>query len=183
MKLNKALLFNTQTLDTTLKDQNMSDLELSNSITKDVTTYPAALKAIIASSMVIRGGLNVETDLLVGGTIHGDVYCKQNVETKAGFQIYGNIHAESFYAVGGHIEGNLSCDDRIEIDMGTSLKGTLEADSLILNGDIQGDVIAYASVRLGMHAKLRGNIRTAHLIVDKGAILNGTVETIVQENF
>ena len=146
-------------------------------------SYLAQNKAVIASSMIVRGGLSVDNSLTVGGIIYGDVDCRQRIDSKAGFEIHGNITADSFFAVGGLVEGNLLCHDRIEVDMGSRIKGKLEADSLILNGMIEGDVIAYSSVRLGMHSNVKGNIRTSSLITDKGAIFNGSVETLEKEKF
>ena len=168
-------------------DENIQSLNSNDANDENIqvnhTSYLAQNKAVIASSMIVRGGLSVDNSLTVGGIIYGDVDCRQRIDSKAGFEIHGNITADSFYAVGGLVEGNLLCHDRIEVDMGSRIKGKLEADSLILNGMIEGDVIAYSSVRLGMHSNVKGNIRTASLITDKGAIFNGSVETLEKEKF
>ncbi|MEL6188107.1 MAG: polymer-forming cytoskeletal protein, partial [Myxococcota bacterium] len=50
----------------------------------------------------------------------------------------------------------------------------LEVGSVVINGIVEGDVVAKSSVEIKAPGKLKGNVTTPSLSVEKGVIFDGT---------
>jgi cytoskeletal protein CcmA (bactofilin family) len=98
---------------------------------------------------------------------------------------------EMFLGPGARFEGKLTFKGTVRVD--TVFKGTIttpdvllvgeraavEADlhcgSVIVSGSVTGNIDARTSVELAPSARVRGDIETPALLVQKGAALNGGV--------
>lgn len=54
--------------------------------------------------------------------------------------------------------------------------GSVEADFAFINGVIEGDLTVTQLLRLGKRARVFGSIKYGDLVVERGALLNGTLE-------
>ena len=58
---------------------------------------------------------------------------------------------------------------------GTGVIGTIRKfGSIVVNGEVTGDITAKHSVEIHAPGKLRGNMTTPQLLIDKGVIFEGT---------
>jgi cytoskeletal protein CcmA (bactofilin family) len=98
---------------------------------------------------------------------------------------------EMFLGPGARFEGKLTFKGTVRVD--TAFKGTittndvllvgeraaLEADvscgSVVVSGTITGNIEARASVELAATARVKGDVETPSLVVQKGALLSGGV--------
>ncbi len=92
-----------------------------------------------------------------------------------GTTLTGETQFQAMLRVDGHLIGTVSSETGTLI-IGTN--GKVEANILvaaaIINGSVHGDIIATEKLQLGRTARVLGNIQSPRLIVEEGAILEGT---------
>jgi len=87
------------------------------------------------------------------------------------------VQGDGDLRIEGTIEGDVSISGELTLDEGASVSGTAEAQSLIIAGELEGDIHAPAgSVTITSSGQVRGSIQAATLSVDEGAQLDGQVE-------
>jgi len=89
-------------------------------------------KAMIGTTIVIKGDVSGEEDLLVQGRVEGSIQLKQNNLTigKEG-SIKANVHAKAIF-IEGEVEGDLQGDERIVIQKTGTVRGNLVAPRVSL---------------------------------------------------
>jgi cytoskeletal protein CcmA (bactofilin family) len=99
--------------------------------------------ANIGKSIVIKGDLSGNEDLVVEGKVEGKIDLPSNRLTiGAGGQVQAQVHAKTVVVV-GRIAGNVSAGDRLEIQATGIVEGDVEAPRLIvaegavLNGSVK----------------------------------------------
>jgi len=92
-----------------------------------------------------------------------------------GTTLTGETQFQAMLRVDGHLIGTVSSETGTLI-IGTN--GKVEANILvaaaIINGSVHGDIVATEKLQLGRTARVLGNIQSPRLIVEEGAILEGT---------
>ena len=97
----------------------------------------------------------------------------------AGTVLTGETNFQSMLRVDGHLTGKVSSQEGTLIIGST---GQVDADisvaTAIVNGTVNGDIIASEKLELGRTAKLVGNISAPRLVVADGAILEGSCSMV-----
>ncbi len=94
-----------------------------------------------------------------------------------GLHVRGRVQGDGDLRIEAAIEGDVSVSGELSLDEGGSISGTVEAQSLVVSGELEGDVHApQGSVAITASGQVRGNIHAATLSVDEGAQLDGQVE-------
>jgi cytoskeletal protein CcmA (bactofilin family) len=91
--------------------------------------------------------------------------------------IKGDLTGNEDLVVEGRVEGKIQLPDN-ELTVGTngSVNADVHAKSVVVIGKVSGNVSATDKVELQASGTLDGDVRTPRLIVQEGAILNGSVE-------
>ncbi|WP_209439278.1 bactofilin family protein [Intestinirhabdus alba] len=84
----------------------------------------------------------------------------------------GVLTVEGNIVVEGVVEGNIVCHNRVNIAEGGQVKGDIQAKLIVINGKITGRCDAH-SVTLQEKAQAEGDICTAGLVIEKGAVFSG----------
>ena len=92
----------------------------------------------------------------------------------AGSKIVGNITADSDFRIDGTIEGELNCTGKVIIGEGGKIKGTVNCANAEIMGTMEGKVTCSQQLNLRANGKINGDVITKTLIVEPGAIFNGT---------
>ena len=129
--------------------------------------------AVVSSTMVIKGDVELETSLAVSGKIHGNITCKDQVDANEGSYFEGNINAASAKFTGGQVKGNVTCERRFEMDQNSSMTGDLVAQSAVISGTVVGQIRCSDSVTLTKTASVKGDLYSASISVEAGARLEG----------
>ena len=137
------------------------------------SSYSSDASAVVSSTMVIRGDVDLETSLVFAGKIVGNVTCKDTVESKTGGSIEGNLTSLSADFVGGSVKGNVSCEERIVVDEASVIEGDLSAKDIVISGKVVGEVKASGSVKLTHSANIKGDLHAATVSIEAGARLDG----------
>ena len=92
----------------------------------------------------------------------------------AGSKIVGNITADSDYRIDGFIEGELNCSGKVVIGEGGKIKGTVNCANAEILGLMDGKISCSQQLSLRASGKIQGDVHTKTLIVEPGAVFNGT---------
>ena len=97
----------------------------------------------------------------------------------SGTILTGETAFQAMLRVDGHLTGSVSSEDGTLIVGST---GRVDANILVaaamINGTVNGDIIASERLELGRTARIVGNIQAPRLIIEDGAILEGTCSMI-----
>lgn len=92
----------------------------------------------------------------------------------AGSKIVGNITADSDFRIDGLIEGDLNCTGKVVIGESGRIKGTVICGNAEILGLLEGKITCHQQLSLRASGKINGDVHTKTLIVEPGALFNGT---------
>jgi cytoskeletal protein CcmA (bactofilin family) len=133
------------------------------------------------SSTGVRGSMNdgqpnsgkayTESDALARdikeGTLTGFVGNGTNMTGEANFK--------GMLRVDGHLSGRVTSQDgTLIVSTGGQVDANVEVSVAQIYGTVNGDVIASKRIELGRVAKVTGNIQTPALVIEQGAIFEGS---------
>lgn len=130
--------FDYRTVRSTEGEQNMwkkSENEYPENAISSPSTIPeqpTTEQAVIGTSLVLKGDVTGENDLLIQGQVEGKVVLKKNSVTvgkngRVKADIYGKV-----IRVEGKVQGNLFGDDKIIINKSGDVRGNLSAPRVTL---------------------------------------------------
>jgi len=126
---------------------------------KQNRSKPMSSVAIIGKSIVIKGELSGNEDLVVEGAVDGTItLTDNNLVVGADGRVNANLFARSV-TITGKVEGDVSANERVEITATGSLKGNIRAPRLVINDGafFQGSVeMKKATSATQTEAKSRG---------------------------
>jgi len=139
---------------------------------------------------VITGEVNYKGMLSIDGVVTGQpggsggslaVRQKSRTIFSTGPELSGEISFRDLVRVNGHIagvvyseRGTLIVDDMARVD------ANIEVAVAVINGTINGDIVAHQKVEIGPGAKIYGNIWTRSIAMKDGAVFEG-VCTMIEE--
>ena len=96
-----------------------------------------------------------------------------------GTVLTGETSFQAMLRVDGHLTGRVTSENGTLI-VGSS--GRVDANILVasaaINGMVNGDIIALEKIELGRTAKVVGNIQTPRLVIEDGAIFEGSCSMV-----
>jgi len=98
------------------------------------------MSSILGPEIEVNGDLKIKGDILIYGTVLGDVECKGKVHTAKGSLIKGNVNSNSAY-INGKIEGDLVAQDKVVLAKFSQLKGNLVSSTLTIEEGARFDGI------------------------------------------
>ena len=90
-----------------------------------------------------------------------------------GTLLKGDITSDGDLRVDGKIHGNVISKSKIALGASAEIIGNTIARSADISGKIDGDVEIAETLFLRATAKINGNIKTAKIIIESGAVFNG----------
>jgi len=86
----------------------------------------------------------------------------------------GKLIFEGTVRIDGTFKGEIETPNVLVVGQGAKVEATLKVGSIIVNGEVEGDIIATGTVELNAPAIIRGNITTPDLTMAKGVIFEGS---------
>jgi cytoskeletal protein CcmA (bactofilin family) len=99
----------------------------------------------------------------------------------AGFHIDGDISCPGEVHITGTLIGNLVAG-KVTLGEGGSINGSVEAETAIINGELQGRLVA-VNVILGRAAQVRADVVYCSMRIEPGAVFEGYSRRVERENF
>ncbi len=92
-------------------------------------------------------------------------------------RVEGRIISREDIFVDGQVEGSIeSPESKVTIGPNGRVKATLSAREVVIIGAVQGDVTASDKVDIRKDAQLEGNIASARISIEDGAIFKGSID-------
>ncbi|MAR29880.1 MAG: hypothetical protein CMG24_02975 [Candidatus Marinimicrobia bacterium] len=89
------------------------------------------MSSILGPEIEVNGDLKIKGDILIYGTVLGNVECQGKVHTSKGSIINGNVQSNSAY-INGKVEGDLVVREKVVLAKFSQLKGNLVSSTLTI---------------------------------------------------
>jgi cytoskeletal protein CcmA (bactofilin family) len=97
----------------------------------------------------------------------------------SGTLVTGEANFKAMMRVDGHLSGRVnSSSGTLIVGANGKVDANIEVAVAIIHGTINGDIIATQRLELGRAAKVNGNIQTPSLIIEQGAVFEGTCKMV-----
>lgn len=97
----------------------------------------------------------------------------------SGTVVTGEANFKAMMRVDGHLSGRVnSTSGTLIVGSNGTVDANIEVAVAIVHGTVNGDIIATQRLELGRAAKLNGNIQTASLMIEPGALFEGSCKMI-----
>lgn len=108
---------------------------------------------------------------------------RRNIERKnaesviaAGLTIEGTISGNGDVRIAGQFHGDVNVQGSLTIEAGAKLVGGVRASTVVIDGELEGNIDAATRVELHSTGVLNGNLNTGSLTVAAGSRMRGQVE-------
>jgi cytoskeletal protein CcmA (bactofilin family) len=115
-------------------------------------------------------------NVTIEGRLTGDVSADDRVELVASATVDGNIKAPKIVVAEGTIRGKVNLTSDLRIGTKGRVEATVHARSIVVEGQVQGDVSADDRVELVAGSSVEGNIKAPKIVVAEGAKFRGNVD-------
>jgi cytoskeletal protein CcmA (bactofilin family) len=93
-------------------------------------------------------------------------------------RVKGEIVAREPFLIAGHVEGTVEVDQHLlTIAASATVDATVRADSVVIQGNVTGDLAAVGKIVLQPTAKVEGELSAPIISIADGALIHGKVET------
>lgn len=94
----------------------------------------------------------------------------------AGLAIEGKIEGGGHVRIAGRFNGDVHVEGNLTIEPGAKLTGEVRAKTVIVGGELEGNIEAATSVELTATGVLTGDLKAGSLTVAAGSRMRGKVE-------
>src|SRR6476620_9361773 len=130
---------------------------------KPAETSPGSSRAMTESETLARD--------IKEGTLSGFV--------GGGTVVTGEANFKAMMRVDGHLSGRVSSTSgTLIVGANGKVDANIEVAVAVIHGTINGDIIATQRLELGRAAKVNGNIQTPSLIIEQGAVFEGSCKML-----
>ena len=99
----------------------------------------------------------------------------------SGTKVEGTVRTDNSVRVDGTLKGKLICKNTLTVGINGSIQGEIEAKNAIIGGQINGKIKVAEKLVLEAKSKLIGELKASKLIIDEGAVFDGTSNMGIQE--
>src|SRR6266404_6126367 len=91
----------------------------------------------------------------------------------------GEANFKAMMRIDGHLSGRVSSTSgTLIVGANGKVDANIEVAVAVIHGTINGDIIATQRLELGRAAKVNGNIQTPSLVIEQGAVFEGTCKMV-----
>jgi len=138
--------------------------------TASVESKPAAAEPTPSGSRAMTESETLARDIKEG-TLSGFV--------GGGTVVTGEANFKAMMRVDGHLSGRVSSSSgTLIVGANGKVDANIEVAVAVIHGTINGDIIATQRLELGRAAKVNGNIQTPSLIIEQGAVFEGSCKMV-----
>jgi cytoskeletal protein CcmA (bactofilin family) len=97
-----------------------------------------------------------------------------------GIVIRGNLTGGGDLIIEGRVEGQISLKNHLTIEGTGKVEADIRAEELTINGEASGNIDASGRVAINASAKVAGDIKAPRVVIEDGAVFNGSIEMDVK---
>jgi cytoskeletal protein CcmA (bactofilin family) len=90
-----------------------------------------------------------------------------------GSEFQGKLSFEGTVRIDGKLTGEIFTDDVLVVGEGAEVSAEINVGAIVIEGTVHGNIQAKRSVEIRTPGRVRGNITTPSLFVEKGVIFDG----------
>ena len=90
----------------------------------------------------------------------------------------GRLSFQETVRIDGHLKGEISSQGTLIVGEGALIEATIHTATIVISGEIHGDITASTRVEIHAPAKVFGNIQAPTVVVDEGAFLEGMTQML-----
>ncbi|HSB19364.1 MAG TPA: polymer-forming cytoskeletal protein [Anaeromyxobacteraceae bacterium] len=90
-----------------------------------------------------------------------------------GSEFEGKLTFEGTVRIDGKFSGTIVTGDVLVVGEGAKISAEISCGTLIVHGEVQGNVRAKSLVEFHQPARVRGNVETPSLVIEKGVLFEG----------
>jgi cytoskeletal protein CcmA (bactofilin family) len=94
----------------------------------------------------------------------------------SGAEFEGKLTFKGTVRIDAKFTGTIITDDVLVVGENARIAADIHCGTIIVHGEVNGNIKAKTAVELHHPAKVRGNIETASLMIEKGVILQGDLK-------
>jgi cytoskeletal protein CcmA (bactofilin family) len=99
-----------------------------------------------------------------------------------GVSITGQIFSKEDLIIDGEVEGTIEANEhKLTIGPNGKVKASVKAKDIVVLGIVQGNVEASERMEIRKDARLVGDIKTARISIEDGAIFKGSIDIVRNE--
>lgn len=100
----------------------------------------------------------------------------------AGTFFTGKLNFQGSVRIDGEFVGEIESEGTLLLGKDSKIEGTVNVGEMSLSGNFTGDVVAKRNVTIHRDGILKGKVQCPSLIVEDGAVLDGTIQMIKKES-
>ncbi len=97
-----------------------------------------------------------------------------------GIIIRGSLTGAGDLVIEGQVEGQIALKNHLTIESSGRVEADIRVDELTINGEASGNIDAGNKVSINASAKVNGDIKAARIVIEDGAVFNGSIEMDVK---
>jgi cytoskeletal protein CcmA (bactofilin family) len=90
-----------------------------------------------------------------------------------GSEFEGKLSFEGTVRVDGKLTGEIFTDDALIVGEGAEVNAEVSVGSIVIQGTVRGNITAKRSVEIHSPGRVRGNINTPSLFIERGVFFDG----------
>jgi cytoskeletal protein CcmA (bactofilin family) len=90
-----------------------------------------------------------------------------------GSEFEGKLSFEGTVRVDGKLSGEIFTEDVLIVGEGAEVNAEVSVGSIVIQGTVRGNIVAKRGVEIHTPGRVRGNINTPSLFVEKGVLFDG----------
>ncbi len=99
-----------------------------------------------------------------------------------GTEFEGSLSSKESICVEGIIRGKIVCEGNVVVGEKGRVDADIFSDSVLLGGEVNGNITAKTKLEITTNGILRGNIKTGSLVIAEGVIFEGKCQMITDDH-
>jgi len=93
----------------------------------------------------------------------------------ASCEFSGEIHSPETIRIEGRVKGEVHCEQTVIVEESASIEAAIHAASVVIAGEVRGDMSATKKITLQKTARVTGDLCTPGIVIEEGAKLEGRI--------
>lgn len=134
--------------------------------------------SIFSKGLELVGDVNVDGNIIIEGTITGNIEINGDVTIKDEASIEGSVTAHNITLESGIIKGAVAVKDAITLSESSQIQGDIRTGKIMSSGNIVGNIQASDTVTLSSYGAVEGDIEASSISIEHGASIIGRVQIV-----
>ena len=98
-----------------------------------------------------------------------------------GSEFEGKLSFRDTVRIDGRFNGEISSENTLIVGESGEITATIKSNTIAISGQVHGEIRAGRKVVLHKTARVDGNIETPSIVIEDGALVNGTIKMTAAE--